>query len=118
MSASATFRGSPRSVAFNVQGFRVAVHPATGEVAILQSVQAADAGVVMNPGQCRAQVEGGVVQALGAAMFEEVEIDDAGAVVDADASAPTTCPSSATSRAPRCCSPTRTTSSVRSAPSR
>jgi putative selenate reductase molybdopterin-binding subunit len=81
VSASATFRGSPRSVAFNVQGFRVAVHPATGTVAILKSVQAADAGVVINAGQCRSQVEGGVVQALGAALFEEVEIDASGEVV-------------------------------------
>ena len=58
--------GTPRSVAFNVQGFRVAVNPETGEVRILQSVQAADAGVVMNPQQCRGQVEGGVAQAIGA----------------------------------------------------
>jgi hypothetical protein len=46
VSASARFRGSPRSVAFNVQGFRVAVQPATGAIAILKSVHAADAGVV------------------------------------------------------------------------
>lgn len=81
IAAEASFSGSPRSVGFNVQGFRVAVHPATGEVRILRSVQAADAGVVMNPAQCRAQVEGGVAQALGAALDEEVVIDAAGAVV-------------------------------------
>ena len=57
--------GAVRSLAFNVQGFRVAVDTATGEVVILQSVQAADAGFVMNPQQCRGQVEGGVVQAIG-----------------------------------------------------
>jgi CO/xanthine dehydrogenase Mo-binding subunit len=33
-----------------------------------------------NPMQCRAQVEGGVVQALGAALFEEVVVDDNGRV--------------------------------------
>ena len=49
---------------------RVAVSPRTGEVRILYSVQAADAGTVINPMQCRAQVEGGVAQALGAAMYE------------------------------------------------
>jgi putative selenate reductase molybdopterin-binding subunit len=84
VSASATFSGSPRTVAFNVQRFRVAVHPRTGEVAILKSVQAADAGVVLNRGQCRSQVEGGVVQALGAALFEEVSLDDEGDVVTRD----------------------------------
>jgi putative selenate reductase molybdopterin-binding subunit len=68
--------GTPRSVAFNVHGFRVAVHMGTGEIKILQSVQAADAGVVMNPNQCRGQVEGGVAQAIGAALYEQVIVDE------------------------------------------
>jgi len=68
--------GAVRSLAFNVQGFRVAVDTATGEVVILQSVQAADAGFVMNPQQCRGQVEGGVVQAIGTALFEEMILDE------------------------------------------
>ncbi len=81
VAADGAFTGSPRSVAFNVHGFRVAVHPATGELRILKSVQAVDAGVVMNPLQCRGQVEGGTAQALGAALDEEVVIDDTGAVI-------------------------------------
>jgi CO/xanthine dehydrogenase Mo-binding subunit/aerobic-type carbon monoxide dehydrogenase small subunit (CoxS/CutS family) len=72
--------GTPRSVAFNVHGFRVAVNPATGEIRFLRSVQAADAGTVINPMQCRGQVEGGVAQALGAAMFERVDVDPGGRV--------------------------------------
>ncbi|MFZ0847565.1 MAG: molybdopterin cofactor-binding domain-containing protein [Pseudolabrys sp.] len=82
LSAAGTTDGMTRSVAFNVQGFRVAVHPVSGEIRILKSVQAADAGTVINPMQCRAQVEGGVAQALGAALFEEVVIDDKGRVVN------------------------------------
>ena len=70
-----TSGGSPRSVAFNVHGFRIAVDPGTGEIRFLRSVQAVDAGTVINPMQCRGQVEGGVAQALGAAMFEHVDID-------------------------------------------
>ena len=73
---------SPRSVAFNVQGFRVAVNKATGEIRILKSVQAADAGRVANPMQCRGQVEGGVAQSLGATLYEEMVIDDGGRVVN------------------------------------
>ncbi|MDP4006312.1 molybdopterin cofactor-binding domain-containing protein [Methylobacterium sp. NEAU K] len=73
--------GSPRSVAFNVQAFRVAVHPVSGEVRILRSVHAADAGTVINPMQCRGQVEGGVAQAIGAALYEDLSIDAAGRVV-------------------------------------
>jgi CO/xanthine dehydrogenase Mo-binding subunit/aerobic-type carbon monoxide dehydrogenase small subunit (CoxS/CutS family) len=72
--------GTPRSVAFNVQGFRVAVNKGTGELRILRSVHAADAGVVANPMQCRGQVEGGVAQALGAALYEEMVIDANGRV--------------------------------------
>jgi putative selenate reductase molybdopterin-binding subunit len=73
--------GSKRSVAFNVHGFRVAVSAQTGEIRILFSVHAADAGTVINPMQCRSQIEGGVVQALGAAMYEHVDIDASGKVV-------------------------------------
>jgi putative selenate reductase molybdopterin-binding subunit len=75
-----TSDGTPRSVAFNVQGFRVAVQPGTGEIRILQSIQAADAGRVLNPMQCRGQVEGGVAQAIGAALYEDLRIDAAGRV--------------------------------------
>ena len=76
MTASASHDGTPRSVAFNVHGFRVAVNPGTGEVRILQSVQAADAGTVMNPEQLRGQIEGGTAQAIGTALFEEVTVVD------------------------------------------
>ncbi|MFI6167361.1 molybdopterin-dependent oxidoreductase [Nocardia sp. NPDC051052] len=64
--------GTPRSVSFNVHAFRVAVHQDTGSVRILQSVQAADAGTVLNPVQCRGQVEGGVAQAIGTALYEDM----------------------------------------------
>ncbi len=74
--------GTPRSVGFNVQGFRIAVNKGTGEIRILRSVQAADAGVVANPMQCRGQVEGGVAQALGAALYEEMVIDANGRVTN------------------------------------
>jgi putative selenate reductase molybdopterin-binding subunit len=80
--ASGSSAGTPRSVAFNVQGFRVAVNKGTGEIRILKSVQAADAGRVANPMQCRGQVEGGVAQALGAALYEEMVIDADGRVVN------------------------------------
>jgi CO/xanthine dehydrogenase Mo-binding subunit len=76
--------GTPRSVAFNVQAFRVAANVETGEVHILQSVQAADAGVVMNPEQCRGQVEGGVAQAIGTALYEELLVGPNGAVTTKD----------------------------------
>ncbi len=75
--------GTPRSVAFNVHAFRVAVNTETGQVQILQSIQAADAGVVLNPQQCRGQVEGGAAQAIGTALYEEMTIGDDGTVLTA-----------------------------------
>jgi putative selenate reductase molybdopterin-binding subunit len=78
--ADGSHDGTPRSVAFNVHGFRVAVDTATGEVRILQSVQAADAGTVLNPEQLRGQVEGGTAQAIGTALYEEMLLDGEGRV--------------------------------------
>ncbi|MGW2650766.1 molybdopterin-dependent oxidoreductase [Streptomyces sp. NPDC001393] len=83
LTADGYWGGSPRSVAFNAQWFRIAVDPETGEMRILRSVHAADAGKVMNPLQCRGQVEGGVAQALGATLFETVRLDERGEVTTA-----------------------------------
>ncbi|SDP04948.1 molybdopterin cofactor-binding domain-containing protein [Afipia sp. GAS231] len=82
LSGNGNSAGSPRSVAFNVQGFRVAVNKFTGEVRILKSVHAADAGKVANPMQCRGQVEGGVAQSLGATLYEEMVIDETGRIIN------------------------------------
>jgi putative selenate reductase molybdopterin-binding subunit len=83
LTASGHWGGSPRSVAFNVHWFRVAVDPRTGEIVILESVHSADAGTVLNPLQIRGQIEGGVAQALGAALAEHVDIDATGQVTTA-----------------------------------
>lgn len=83
LAADGHFGGTPRSVAFNAQWFRLAVDPGTGEIRILRSVHAADAGKVMNPMQCRGQVEGGIAQALGATLFENVRLNNRGEVTTA-----------------------------------
>ena len=54
----------------------------TGAIKILRSVHAADAGKVINPMQCRGQIEGGVAQSLGAALYEEMVIDESGRVIN------------------------------------
>lgn len=76
VSADGSELGEQRSLAFNVHAVRVAVDPRTGVVRILQSIQAADAGFVMNPAQCRGQIEGGVAQGIGSALYEEVVVED------------------------------------------
>ena len=80
--ASRKAYGSPRSVTSNTHGFRIAVHRVTGEIRILYSVQAADAGVVINPAQVRGQVEGGVAQGIGFALTENFHVDGNGVMVN------------------------------------
>ncbi|MCX5010678.1 molybdopterin-dependent oxidoreductase [Streptomyces sp. NBC_00555] len=74
--------GSPRSVTSNTQGFRIAVHQVTGEIRVLYSVQATDAGVLINPQQVRGQVEGGVAQGIGFALTENFQIDADGVMAN------------------------------------
>jgi CO/xanthine dehydrogenase Mo-binding subunit/aerobic-type carbon monoxide dehydrogenase small subunit (CoxS/CutS family) len=74
--------GSPRSTAFLAHGFRIAVHRVTGEIRILQSVQAYDAGTILNPMQARGQLEGGIAQGIGTTLFERMVSDASGTVVN------------------------------------
>lgn len=76
LTASGAEYGAQRSLAFNVHAVRVAVDEGTGTVRVLQSVQSADAGFVMNPAQCRGQIEGGAAQGIGSALYEEVLVEE------------------------------------------
>ena len=73
---------SPRSVAFNVHGVRVAVHRVTGEIMTLQSVHAADIGKLINPMQCRGQLDGAIAMGFGWALYEKMVYDANGAMVN------------------------------------
>jgi carbon-monoxide dehydrogenase large subunit len=56
----------------------VDVDPDTGEVRVLQHVAVDDCGVVINPLLVEGQIHGGVAQAVGQALYEEVIYDDSG----------------------------------------
>jgi putative selenate reductase molybdopterin-binding subunit len=73
---------SPRSVGFNVQGVRVAVHRVTGEIMTLQSVHAADIGRLINPMQCRGQIDGAVAMGFGWALYEKMVYDANGTMLN------------------------------------
>ncbi len=66
----------------HIHGFRIAVRRVTWEIRILQSVHAADAGTILNPMQCRGQVEGAVAQGIGSALFERMVFDDHGKMIN------------------------------------
>jgi CO/xanthine dehydrogenase Mo-binding subunit len=74
--------GTPRSVTFQVQGFRIAVNRITGEIVILQSVHGADGGVIINPMQCRAQVDGAIAQGIGWTLQEKMVFDENGRMIN------------------------------------
>ncbi len=62
----------------------VAVDTETGEVRVLKLVAAVDAGKIINPLTAQGQVEGGLAQALGYGVSEEMLYDGKGALLTRD----------------------------------
>jgi CO/xanthine dehydrogenase Mo-binding subunit len=73
---------SPRTIGFDVQGVRVAVHRVTGEIMTLQSVHAADVGRLINPMQCRGQLDGAIAMGFGWALYEKMVYDEHGVMLN------------------------------------
>jgi CO/xanthine dehydrogenase Mo-binding subunit len=73
---------SPRSIGFNVQGVRLAVHRVTGEIMTLQSVHAADIGRPINPMQCRGQIDGAIAMGFGWTLYEKMAYADNGTMLN------------------------------------
>ena len=73
---------SPRTVAFNAHGVRVAVNRITAEIRILHSVHAADIGRLLNPMQCRGQIDGAIAMGFGWTLCENMVHDASGAIVN------------------------------------
>lgn len=54
----------------------------TGKVELLNYVAVVDCGTPINPNLARVQVEGGIVQGMGMALYEEVNFDQKGRLVE------------------------------------
>jgi putative selenate reductase molybdopterin-binding subunit len=67
---------------FAAQFAQVAVDTETGQVTVEKLVMALDCGAIVNPVTATGQVEGGMTQALGYAVCEEMVFDDAGRLVN------------------------------------
>lgn len=65
---------------FHCHGVEIALDDETGRIEVLKYVAVHDIGRVLNPLAARGQVEGGVVQGIGYALFENLEIDKKGVV--------------------------------------
>lgn len=71
--------GSPISPPPFMAGFaEVEVDPLTGKVDLIDYVAVVDCGTVINPKLARIQAEGGIVQGIGMALYEDVRYDDKG----------------------------------------
>jgi CO/xanthine dehydrogenase Mo-binding subunit len=65
-----------------VAGFaEVEVDTETGKVELIDYVALVDCGTVINPNLARVQVEGGIVQGIGMAMYEDVKYDSNGRMI-------------------------------------
>jgi CO/xanthine dehydrogenase Mo-binding subunit len=61
---------------FTAQVAEVSVDPETGAVQLLRLTTAHDVGRILNPLDHQGQIEGGVVQAIGYGLSEELTVDD------------------------------------------
>ena len=59
-----------------VQSIELEVNLDTGQVEILRGVSAYDVGRAINPALVEAQMEGGLVQGMSSALFEELKLED------------------------------------------
>src|SRR3569832_2051007 len=62
--------------AFGAQFAEVEVDVETGVVRVLRIVSARDSGRIINPALAESQLEGGIIQGLGYALFEERILDE------------------------------------------
>jgi carbon-monoxide dehydrogenase large subunit len=58
------------------QAFEIEVDLETGKIDVIKAASAFDVGKAINPELVKAQVEGGLVQGLSSAIFEEIKLKD------------------------------------------
>jgi putative selenate reductase molybdopterin-binding subunit len=66
---------------FGAQYAEIEVDTETGQITVQKLVMAVDCGTAINPQTAQGQIEGGLVQALGYAVCEEMAYDEAGRLI-------------------------------------
>jgi putative selenate reductase molybdopterin-binding subunit len=69
---------------FAAQFAEVTVDMETGQVTVDRLVMAVDSGIIVNPLTASGQIEGGMTQALGYAVCEEMRYDEKGSALERD----------------------------------
>ena len=72
---TASLSSMPYTPVFSTQAAEVLVDRATGQVKVTRYVQAQDVGVAINPMSVDGQLDGGVVQGIGRALTEDMQLD-------------------------------------------
>jgi len=67
---------------YGAQSVEVEVDTETGRITILQVLAASDVGKSINPISCEGQTEGGVLQAIGNTLYEELIYDEKGKIMN------------------------------------
>jgi len=67
---------------YGAQGIKVEVDTETGRIKILKVSAATDVGKAINPVTCEGQIEGGVLHAIGNAMYEEIIFNEQGKILN------------------------------------
>lgn len=76
--ANATFGMSESPRPFIAGFVEIELDKSTGEVKVVNYVAVVDCGTVINPNLARIQVEGGITQGIGIALYEDVKYSDTG----------------------------------------
>ena len=77
-----TIEASPAGMtSFTAQVAEVSVDPETGEVTLMRFTTAHDIGTMLNPRDHQGQIDGAVIQSIGYALMEDLQLED-GRVVD------------------------------------
>jgi putative selenate reductase molybdopterin-binding subunit len=82
--AVASYKSPVSPPPFAAQFAEVTVDIVTGQVVVDRLVMAVDSGVIVNPITASGQIEGGMTQALGYAVCEEMRYDGRGAAIERD----------------------------------
>lgn len=81
LTTSGTF-GSETSPPPFIAGFaEVEIDPSTGECSVTDILSVVDCGTPVNPSAARVQVEGGMAQGIGLALYEDIIFDEKGRVI-------------------------------------
>ena len=82
LAASAAYATHDVGLAFGAQAAEITLDMRTGQIRVDRIVAVHDVGTLVAAEVAREQVEGGVVQAVGGALYEHLTFDDAGVAIE------------------------------------